>query len=97
MNGCVIYLNQNERETYCVLNCIIVISASSKKAWNCYTAASSSPRSTRTSAWPWARLQMKSDLSQPNEYAMRALATDPRNPIALKNLGAILGKEFTML
>ncbi|MFZ2471602.1 MAG: tetratricopeptide repeat protein [Methanothrix sp.] len=24
---------------------------------------------------------------------MRALAADPRNPVALKNLGAILGKE----
>jgi Flp pilus assembly protein TadD len=24
---------------------------------------------------------------------MQALAVDPRNPVALKNLGAILGKE----
>jgi Tfp pilus assembly protein PilF len=27
------------------------------------------------------------------EYTMRTLAADPGNPVALKNLGAILGKE----
>ena len=33
------------------------------------------------------------DLPRTKEYTMQALATDPRNPVALKNLGAILGKE----
>ncbi len=28
---------------------------------------------------------------------MQALAADPRNPVALKNLGAILGKEGASL
>ena len=36
---------------------------------------------------------MKGDLPRAKEYAMRALAADPRNPVALKNLGAIFGKE----
>jgi len=37
--------------------------------------------------------QRAGDLSRAREYTMRALAADPRNPVALKNLGAILGKE----
>ena len=37
--------------------------------------------------------QRAGDLPRAREYTMQALATDPRNPVALKNLGAILGKE----
>jgi Flp pilus assembly protein TadD len=37
--------------------------------------------------------QRAGDLPRAKEYTMQALATDPRNPVALKNLGAILGKE----
>jgi len=37
--------------------------------------------------------QRTSDLSRAKEYTLQALAADPRNPVALKNLGAILGKE----
>ena len=33
------------------------------------------------------------DLPRAREYTMQALAADPRNPVALKNMGAILGKE----
>jgi Tfp pilus assembly protein PilF len=37
--------------------------------------------------------QRAGDLLRAKEYTMQALAADPRNPVALKNLGAILGKE----
>jgi tetratricopeptide (TPR) repeat protein len=37
--------------------------------------------------------QRAGDLPRAKEYTMQALAADPRNPVALKNLGAILGKE----
>lgn len=37
--------------------------------------------------------QRKGDLKKAKEYTMRALAAGPNNPVALKNLGAILGKE----
>jgi Flp pilus assembly protein TadD len=37
--------------------------------------------------------QRAGDLPRAKEYTMRALAADPRNPVALKNLGAIFGKE----
>jgi tetratricopeptide (TPR) repeat protein len=37
--------------------------------------------------------QRAGDLPRAREYTMQALAADPRNPVALKNLGAILGKE----
>jgi Flp pilus assembly protein TadD len=37
--------------------------------------------------------QRAGDLERAKEYTMQALAADPRNPVALKNLGAILGKE----
>ena len=37
--------------------------------------------------------QRAGDLSRAKKYTMQAVATDPRNPVALKNLGAILGKE----
>jgi len=37
--------------------------------------------------------QRKGDLPRAKEYTMRALAADPRNPVALKNLGATFGKE----
>ena len=35
----------------------------------------------------------KGDLPQAKKFTMQALAADPRNPVALKNLGAIFGKE----
>ena len=37
--------------------------------------------------------QRAGDLPRAKEYTTQALAADPRNPVALKNLGAILGKE----
>lgn len=37
--------------------------------------------------------QRAGDLLRAKEYTMQALAADPGNPVALKNLGAILGKE----
>lgn len=37
--------------------------------------------------------QRAGDLPRAKEYTMQALAADPRNPVALKNLGSILGKE----
>ena len=37
--------------------------------------------------------QRSGDLPRAREYTMQALAADPGNPVALKNLGAILGKE----
>jgi tetratricopeptide (TPR) repeat protein len=37
--------------------------------------------------------QRACDLLRAREYTMQALAADPSNPVALKNLGAILGKE----
>ena len=37
--------------------------------------------------------QKKSNLAQAREANSRALAADPKNPVALKNLGAILGRE----
>jgi hypothetical protein len=37
--------------------------------------------------------QKKSDLAQARAFTSRALAADLRNPGALKNLGAILGRE----
>ncbi|MEI6105124.1 MAG: tetratricopeptide repeat protein [Methanothrix sp.] len=40
--------------------------------------------------------QNKGDLSQAKEYALRALEADSKNPAALKNLGAIFGKEWGM-
>jgi Flp pilus assembly protein TadD len=33
------------------------------------------------------------DLPRAKEYSTQALAADPSNPVALKNLGAILGQE----
>jgi hypothetical protein len=48
--------------------------------------------STASSA-KWPKIALKGDLPRAKEYAMRALAADPKNPMALKNLGAILGKE----
>jgi Flp pilus assembly protein TadD len=33
------------------------------------------------------------DLPRAKEYSTQALAADPGNPVALKNLGAILGQE----
>ena len=41
--------------------------------------------------------QRAGDLLRAKEYTMQALAADPRNPVALKNLGAILGKESDSL
>ncbi len=35
----------------------------------------------------------KSDLAQAKAFNSQALAADPKNPVALKNLGAILGRE----
>ena len=35
----------------------------------------------------------RDDLPQAKKFTMQALAADPRNPVALKNLGAILGQE----
>ena len=37
--------------------------------------------------------QRAGDLPRAREYAIRALAADPRNPVALKNLGTINGQE----
>ena len=43
--------------------------------------------------YPMELAKKKGDLPRAKEYAMRTLAADPRNPVALKNLGAIFGKE----
>ena len=40
--------------------------------------------------------QKKCDLSQAKEYALRTLEADSKNPVALKNLGAIFGQEWGM-
>ncbi|MBN1236657.1 MAG: tetratricopeptide repeat protein [Methanotrichaceae archaeon] len=37
--------------------------------------------------------QRAGDLPRAREYAMQALAADPSNPVAIKNLGAIFGQE----
>lgn len=37
--------------------------------------------------------QRAGDLPRARERATRALAADPRSPLALKNLGAVLGQE----
>jgi Flp pilus assembly protein TadD len=34
------------------------------------------------------------DLPRAKEYTTQALATDPSNPVARKNLGAICGREI---
>jgi hypothetical protein len=39
--------------------------------------------------------QRASDLPRAREYTMQVLAADPRNPVALKNLGAILARRET--
>jgi len=47
-------------------------------------------------AIPWAKgiaYQHQGDLPRAKEYTSRALAIDPKDPVALKNLGAIFGKE----
>jgi Flp pilus assembly protein TadD len=36
--------------------------------------------------------QKKGDLAQAREATSRVLSADPKNPVALKNLGAILGR-----
>jgi tetratricopeptide (TPR) repeat protein len=41
--------------------------------------------------------QKKGDLAQARESAIHALAIDPKNQVALKNLGAILGREGNSL